>query len=78
MCARLISKEFLQGIKLYDSEDLDRLREMVISQYGDIGLPDSNRELSTRLARYLVLCGRGAVTAEENIYIELSVIDQIK
>lgn len=78
LCARLIANEFPQGIKIYESEDLDRLRKMVLSQYGDLGLPENNRSLSTRLSEYLVLSGRGAVIAEENIHIELAVLDQIK
>lgn len=77
LCARLIAKEFPQGIKIYDSEDLEKLRSIVISQYGDIGLPKNNRTFGVRLSEYLVLCGRGEGIAIENIHVKLSVIDQI-
>lgn len=78
LCEKIIVKEFPNGIKLHEGKDLDKLRELAMKQYGDIGIPDSNRALSARLADYLVLSGRGAVIAKENIHVELSVLEEIK
>lgn len=78
LCAKIVQKEFPNGIKLYESEDLDKLRELVKKQYGDLGIPDNNRAFSARLADYLVLCGRGMVTATENINIDIAILEQIK
>lgn len=78
LCEKIIAKEFPNGIKIHEGNDLDKLCELAKKQYGDIGVPESNRALSARLSDYLVLSGRGAVTAKENIYIELSVLEEIK
>lgn len=78
LCAQIVQKEFPNGIKLYESEDLDKLRELVKKQYGDLGIPDNNRAFSSRLADYLVLCGRGMVMAAENINIDIAILEQIK
>lgn len=78
MCAKLIAKYFPNGIKLYDSTDLDRLRELALSEFGDIGLSDDNRALSARISDFTILSGRGAVTAAENIHVDLSMLEEIK
>lgn len=78
LCAKLVAKEFPNGIKLYESEDLDILRNLVKKQYGDLEIPDNNRAFSSRLTDYLILSGRGMVTAIENVNIDISVLEQIK
>lgn len=78
LCAKIVAKEFPNGIKLYEGEELDKLRALVVKQYGDLGIPENNRSFSSRLADYLVLSGRGSVIAEENISIEFTVVEQIK
>lgn len=57
---------------------MDKLRTYAAEEYGDLGIPDSNRAFSTRLSDYLILSGRGMATAESNIHIEMSVLDEIK
>lgn len=78
LCAKIVAKEFPNGIKLYESEDLDKLRDLAGKQYGDLGIPENNRAFSSRLIDYLVLCGRGMVTATENINIDIEILEQIK
>ena len=78
VCAKIVANRFKNGIKLYDSKDLDLLRRYVLEEYGNIDIPEDNRTLSTRLSDVLVLCGRGAVIASENIQIEMSLLDEIK
>lgn len=78
LCAKVVAKEFPSGIKLYESEDLDKLRKLVRKQYGDLGIPDNNRAFSLRLTDYLVLSGRGMVTALDNINIDIVILEQIK
>ncbi len=78
LCAKIVARDFPNGIKLYDSTDLNRLRELVLAEYGDIGVSDDDRAFSTRLADYLILSGRGTVTAEANIHVEMSVLEEIK
>lgn len=78
LCARVVAEKFPNGIKIYDGCDLDKLRTYAAKEYGDLGIPDSNRAFSTRLSDYLILSGRGMATAESNIHIEMSVLDEIK
>ena len=78
LCAKLVATCFPNGIKLYDSTDLNKLRELVRKQYGEIGVSDDDRAFSTRLSEFLVLSGRGMATAESNIHVEMTVLDEIK
>lgn len=78
LCARVVAEKFPNGIKLYDSGDLDELRMYAAEEYGNLGIPESNRAFSSRLSDYLILSGRGMVTAESNIHVEMSVLDEIK
>ena len=78
LCARVVAEKFPNGIKLYDSGNLDELRMYAAEEYGNLGIPESNRAFSTRLSDYLILSGRGMVTAESNIHVEMSVLDEIK
>ncbi len=78
LCAKAVAKYFPNGVKLYENRDLQRLRQYVLEEYGDIGVSDDDRALSTRLFDYTVLCGRGAVTAEENIQLDLPLLEEIK
>ena len=78
LCSRLVAREFPKGIKLYESRDLDKLREIALGEYGNLGLPESNRALSARISNFLVLCGRGMATAEENVHVNVSVVNEIE
>ena len=78
LCARLIAKHYPNGFKLYDPQELDQLRAYANQEYGFIGIPDSNRAMSSRIADYTVLSGRGMVTAPENIQIDLEALEEIK
>lgn len=78
LCKKIIAKKFPNGIKLYESEELDTLRNLVKKQYGNLGIPDNDRAFTSRLTEYLVLCGRGMFTAVENINIEIETIEKIK
>ncbi|RDU23232.1 sigma factor-like helix-turn-helix DNA-binding protein [Anaerosacchariphilus polymeriproducens] len=78
LCAKIVANKFPDGIKLYGSADLKILRKLALEEYGDLGIPDNDRAFSTRLTDYLVLSGRGTVTAEANIHIAINVLDDIK
>ncbi len=78
LCAQVVAERFPNGIKLYDKKDLDLLRAYVLEKYGPIGVSDDDRALSTRLSDYLVLSGRGTVTAESNIQLDMTVLEAIK
>ncbi len=78
LCSRIVAKKFPNGIKLYDGKELDLLRKYAWEEYGDIGISEDNRALSTRLSDFLILSGRGAVTASENIQVDMGLLEEIK
>ena len=78
LCSKIVATRFPQGIKLYDGDELNHLREYAKEEYGDIGVSDDDRSLSARLSDYLVLSGKGMATAESNVHVEMAVLDQIK
>lgn len=78
LCSRIVAEKFPLGIKLYGGDDLDKLRKYSMEEYGDLGIPENDRAFSARLANYLILSGKGMVTAESNIHVEMMVLDEIK
>ena len=78
LCAKVIEKHFPKGIRISDSKELNRLRQLVYEQYGDIGVSSDDRSLGLRITDYLVLSGRGTYTAESNVHIDMSVLEDIK
>lgn len=78
LCARCIAEHFPEGIKLYESDDLKKLREYVRAEYGVDKAGENDRALSTRLSNYTVLCDRGAVTAVENVHINIQLLERIR
>lgn len=78
LCAKIVEKNFPNGIKIYDNTDLNKLRQYANEEYGDIGISDNDRAFGTRLSDYLILSGKGTAIAESRIYIEMSLLDEIK
>ncbi|MDO4467775.1 MAG: hypothetical protein Q4C49_12360 [Bacillota bacterium] len=83
LCAKIIKEKFPSGIKLNQdnenpNDDLQRLRELVLETYGDIGVPNQDRSLSARLLDTMIICDRGKVIPEECVQIDLSLIEDIK
>lgn len=78
LCARCIAEHFPSGIKLYESDDLKKLRKYVREEYGVDKVGENDRALSTRLSNYTVLCDRGSVTAAENVHINIKLLEKIR
>ena len=78
LCSKVIAEKFPEGIRIYNKNDLDKLREYANTEYGDIGIPDSTRSFGARLSEFLVLSGRGKATAQSNIRVEESLLDSIR
>lgn len=78
LCLILIAKYFKDGINLYSDEDINSLRTLFHSEYGDFDLPEQNRAISARLSEFLILCDRGKAKLIENINFDQSVIDDVK
>lgn len=78
LCSKVIAEKFPEGIRIYNKNDLDKLREYANTEYGDIGIPDSTRSFGARLSEFLVLSGRGKATAQSNTRVEESLLDSIR
>ena len=83
LCRNIVNEYFPNGIKLNQNdneseEELEKLRNLLLSKYGNVKLPNSDRALSSSLSRVMVSCGRGKVIPEKKIYVDVDVIKDIK
>lgn len=83
LCSNIVKQNFPDGIKLNQNDespeqDLKILRKIVKEKYGGVKLPESDRALSARISDYLVLSKRGMVTHPDNIFVDITLLDNIK
>lgn len=55
----IIRKYFPDGIYVYDDNEINKLRQYVYNDYGDVGLPMANHAIASRITSTCVLAGRG-------------------
>lgn len=77
LCARLIEEHFPDGIS-NSKEDMDRLRNLVKQEYGDLELPDSDRSVYARICDYLILRGRSKYIAPAKVFVDEGILAEIK
>lgn len=73
----IMEKHYPAGIKLYDAQEISRLRAHISSLFGDIALPENNRAIDARIADISVLCDRGMYINPCHVRVEQSLIDEI-
>ncbi len=78
LCREVVRIHFQNGIRVYDDEDLSRLRNIIKSEFKGVELPENNRALTARISEYLILRGRGIYTAPENMSVPQHIISTIK
>ncbi len=78
LCLLLIAKHFKNGISLSSDDDMNLLRTLFHSEYGEYELPERNHAIGARLADSLILCDRGKAKLIENINFDQNVIEDIK
>lgn len=78
LCLMLIAKHFKDGISLSSDEDMNLLRELFHTEYGEYNLPEQNRAIGARLSEHLILCDRGKAKLIEYINFDQSVMEDIK
>lgn len=74
----VIADKFPNGIKLYNSEDLTKLREYIYNEYGDISVAENDRAFSTRFSDYLILSDRGSGIAPSRVKVDMNLLDEIR
>lgn len=73
----IIKRDYPDGFKLHDENEIRALREKLEKECPGIKLPDSNRAFSSRLFDKLVLCGRGLVIDPSHIVVDYPTIEEI-
>lgn len=68
---------FPDGIHIYDSKEIARFREIVMADYGDIGVSEGDRALGARIASVCVLRGRGIYAHKKEQYISEELADKL-
>lgn len=68
---------FTNGIRIYDSSVLSKFRNIVLKEYGDIGVPEGDRALGARIVSLCTLRGRGVYILKKKEYISKVLSDKI-
>ncbi len=77
LCAVAVKKYFKNGIRIYDDEQINRLRELVNLEFEGLELAGNNRSVMARVSNYLVLCDRGTYISKDRIKINPALLEEI-
>lgn len=73
----VLGKYYPDGMNVYDDEELDRFRHLLINEFGDVSLPQKNRAISAAIGRSCILCGRGRYRVKDNDKIPHQLITKV-
>lgn len=73
----VVEKYYPDGIRAYDPEVLQNFRMRVAAEFGDVGMSENDRALTTRIARVCILCGKGMYKPKGTQYISKGLADRI-
>lgn len=74
----ILEKYFPSGLHVYDHEEINRVRELVHQDFGDIKLPENDRAITARLCDVGILCGRGMYRPKQAQYISKELANNIQ
>ena len=74
---RVLEAHYPQGFKAYDSAEIQRFREIVADEYGDVGLPANDHALTSRVASICILCGKGIYRLKNKDYLPRQLANKI-
>ncbi len=77
LCAVAVKKYFKNGIRIYDDEQINKLRELVNLEFEGLELAGNNRSVMARVSNYLVLCDRGTYISKDRIKINPALLEEI-
>lgn len=72
-----MAKFFPNGIHVYDDLEINKLRECIREEFGDVKLPENNRAIVARIANLCILCGRGIYMPKKDSYIPKALANRI-
>ncbi len=76
MYADILSRFYPDGIWIYNSDELEKFKEKLIQEYGNIEFT-SKRAISARLGDVGILCGRGRYCSKKERYISSELANKI-
>ena len=65
----ILRKYYVNGIHIYDDNEIESLRQHILNDYGNISLPSSNRAIAARISSICVLAGRGVYIPKKDHWI---------
>lgn len=74
---QVLETHYPNGFKAYDPDEIRRFRETITNEYGDIGLPENDHALTSRVASICVLCGRGIYCLKKKAYLPKALANKI-
>ena len=78
ICRDILDKHFPDGMHVYDPSDIEKFREYVMADYGDVRLPENDRALTARISGVGILCGRGMYRAKKKQYMPKALLERIE
>lgn len=73
----VLKRYYPDGMNVYDDQELDRFRKLLVSEFGDVSLPEKNRSISAAIGRKCILCGRGRYRIKEHEKIPYTLVKKI-
>lgn len=74
---RVLETHYPTGFRAYDAEEIQRFREIIFNEYGDVGLPPNDRALTARVTSICILCGRGIYRLKKKDYLPKALANKI-
>lgn len=72
-----LRKHFEKGIHVYDNGEINRLRQCIYEDYGEIELPTADRAIAARIASICTLAGRGIYVPQKAQWISNGLAQKI-
>ena len=75
--SEIIDNYFRDGIKIYDTDELEKFRRIIYENFGDVKLPSNDRAISSRLSEICILAGKGLYKPKQNSYLPKKLLEDI-
>lgn len=73
----VLKTHYPTGFKAYDPDEIKKFRTIIKNEYGDVGLPENDRALTSRVASICVLCGRGIYRFKQKDFLPKHLANKI-
>lgn len=74
----VIAKYYGEGIRVYDENEVQKLKELIAEGFGEIELPDNDRAIAARITDFCILCGRGTYILPEYVCISDELLQEMR